>query len=412
MSLPFLVLAALLLRLLAAWAYAHVRPSHALGVIPFLFEPGNIGYALATGHGFSSPFRIDTGPTAWTTPIYPLLIAGIFRIFGVYTYSSFVVAASCNILFSALATIPVFFTAKRLGGESTAVTAAWLWVIFPNAIIIPYASIWDTSLSALLAISILWATLALSDLKRHRRWWAYGLLWGFTLMTNPTLGSLLPLLLGWLAWRQRKQARWLAGPLAALAIAGLCCVPWTVRNYRTFHTLVPLRSVLGLQLWMGNNSQAVHGWTGQLHPIVNPAERADYIRMGEIAYMRHKRDEALQFIAGHPGDEMRLTATRLIATWTGGSERPIRDFLFVYGWRLRFILLFNLLAAAGTAAGIVILYRSGSRYAFPIAIVPIVYPLVSYVSVASARYRHPIDPVILLLTAISTLRLFHKPRLS
>lgn len=109
---------------------------------------------------------------------------------------------------------------------------------------------------------------------------------------------------------------------------------------------------------------------------------------------------------------MRLTATRLIATWTGGSERPIRDFLFVYGWRLRVILLFNLLAAAGTAAGIVILYRSGSRYAFPIAIVPIVYPLVSYVSVASARYRHPIDPVILLLTAISTLRLFHKPRLS
>jgi hypothetical protein len=73
---------------------------------------------------------------------------------------------------------------------------------------------------------------------------------------------------------------------------------------------------------------------------------------------------------------------------------------------LRFVLLFNLFAAAGTAVGIVLLYRSGSPYAFPIVVVPVVYPLISYVSLASPRYRHPIDPVILLLTAVSALWLF------
>jgi hypothetical protein len=407
-SLPFIFLAALLLRLISAWGYAHVRPSHALGIIPFLFEPGNIAYALATGHGFSSPFRIDTGPTAWMTPIYPLLLAGIFHVFGVYTYASFVVAASCNILFSALATIPIFFIGKRLGGSAVAVAAAWLWAVFPNAIVIPYRDIWDTALAALLASGILWATLALAESKSLRAWWAYGLLWGFTLMTNPTLGSLLPLLLAWIALRRRKQTHWLAGPVTALAIACLCCVPWTVRNYRTFHTLVPLRSVLGLQLWMGNNDQVGHRWPGELHPIVNPAERAKYIRMGEIPYMHHKRSEALHFIASHPGEEARLIATRFITTWTGGSERPIRDFLFVYSWWLRFILLFNLFAAAGTAFGIVLLCRGRSPYAFPMAIVPIVYPLISYLSVASPRYRHPIDPVILVLTAVSVIWLVEK----
>jgi 4-amino-4-deoxy-L-arabinose transferase-like glycosyltransferase len=407
-SLPFIFLVALLLRLIFAWGYAHVRPSHALGIIPFLFEPGNIAYALATGHGFSSPFRIDTGPTAWMTPIYPLLLAGIFHVFGVYTYGSFVAAALCNILFSALATIPIFFIGKRLGGSAVAVTAAWLWAVFPNAIVIPYRDIWDTALAALLASGILWATLALAQSKSRRGWWAYGLLWGFTLMTNPTLGSLLPLLLAWMALRRRKRTHWLVGPVTALAIACLCCVPWTVRNYRTFHALVPLRSVLGLQLWMGNNNQVGHRWTGELHPIVNPAERAEYIRMGEIPYMHHKRSEALHFITGHPCEEARLIATRFVATWTGGSEHPIRDFLFVYSWWLRFILLFNLFAAAGAALGIVLLYRSHSPYAFPIAIVPIVYPLISYVSVASPRYRHPIDPAILLLAAVSVMSLVEK----
>ena len=52
---------------------------------------------------------------------------------------------------------------------------------------IPFEWIWDTSLSALLAATLLWATLELADSDRVRDWCGYGLLWGFTLMTNPSL---------------------------------------------------------------------------------------------------------------------------------------------------------------------------------------------------------------------------------
>ena len=52
---------------------------------------------------------------------------------------------------------------------------------------IPFEWIWDTSLSALLAARLLWATLELADSDRVRDWCGYGLLWGFTLMTNPSL---------------------------------------------------------------------------------------------------------------------------------------------------------------------------------------------------------------------------------
>ena len=35
--------------------------------------------------------------------------------------------------------------------------------------------------------------------------------------------------------------------------AVLCCLPWTVRNYVEFHKFIPMRSALGLALYLQNN---------------------------------------------------------------------------------------------------------------------------------------------------------------
>ena len=51
----------------------------------FGYEIGAVARSVALGQGFSSPFGIATGPTAWYTPAYPLFIAAVFRVFGVYT---------------------------------------------------------------------------------------------------------------------------------------------------------------------------------------------------------------------------------------------------------------------------------------------------------------------------------------
>jgi hypothetical protein len=42
-----------------------------------------VARSLAQGHGFSSPFPAWSGPTAFLSPGYPLLVAGFLRIFGV-----------------------------------------------------------------------------------------------------------------------------------------------------------------------------------------------------------------------------------------------------------------------------------------------------------------------------------------
>src|SRR6201987_6427998 len=203
-SLPLIVLVALLLRVNFAWDYVGQNSRHALAVLPFLQESGNIAASLASGHGFSSPFRIETGPTAWMPPAYPWLLAGIFRVFGVRSYASFLAAVGLNILCSAFTCIPIYFAGKRMSGIAVAAVAAWLWGFFPKTILNTFESMWEASLAALLAAIILWATLAIEKSERWRDWCAYGLLWGITLLTNATLVALLPWLLGWLAYHHRK----------------------------------------------------------------------------------------------------------------------------------------------------------------------------------------------------------------
>ena len=420
------------LRLGFAWEQERKIPRDLVGLVPFMQETGNIAFSIALGQGFGSPYWQETGPTAWLTPVYPYMVAGAYRIFGIHTPHAFFAMVLLNILFSAATCIPIFYIGKRLGGLGVASIAAWLWAVFPNAWIIPYEWIWDTSLSALLMATILWATLRVVDGDARaeegganrdgqiaartgswRGWCGYGLLWGFALMTNPSLGVMLPFLIGWIVYRVQKGrlSGWrlrLAGPALAVAIAVLFCVPWTVRNYRVFHRFIPLRSNFAFELWLGNN----HNFDpqSQIVPPANPerAEIHNYIHMGETAFMQEKWAEAISFMSSHPKLEVILFARRFVATWTG-MENPVQGFLDSDSLMTRFALASNFLAGIGALCGIVLLFLRRSPYAFLLAAFPIVLPVVYYVTHASLRYRHPIDPVVMLLSAVAICGVGRRP---
>src|ERR1700690_2327542 len=135
-SLWLIMFVALALRLGYMWQFQDIHPRQGLSVIPFLFESGNIAHSLSMGHGFSSPFRVDTGPTAWMTPLFLLLLAAIFRLFGAYTFHAWASTGLVNISCCTLACIPIYYTGKRIGGVRLAAGAAGLWAIFPNAILL------------------------------------------------------------------------------------------------------------------------------------------------------------------------------------------------------------------------------------------------------------------------------------
>ena len=388
-------------RLGYAWIQAREIPAVALASVPFEQETGNIAYALASGKGFSSPTRSDTGPTAWLTPVYPALIALIFRVFGIFTLRAFYAAFALNTLFSVAACVAIYFAGKRIAGVGVASVAAWLWAFFPNAVVIPFQWIWDTSLSALLAATIFWATLKIAESLPIRDWCAYGLLWGFALMTNPALGSLLPFFLGWAAWLRRKDGRSDIVKVAlVIALIVGCCVPWTVRNYAVFHRFIPLRSNFPFEFWLGNNEVFEERSPNINARITRYGEARRYAQLGETAFMQEKWNLATTFIRTHKRLEAQLVWWRFNKFWLG-SFHPVDDFENADSAWIQVIFAVNFLTALGSVAGVAVLWRRRSRFAFPSGVVIVAFPLAYYAAHASLRYRHPIDPILLMLSAIT-----------
>ncbi|HLW98418.1 MAG TPA: glycosyltransferase family 39 protein [Candidatus Acidoferrales bacterium] len=399
-SLSVIIVVAFILRMAIFWS-GQIQLRLPITAMPFGYETGRIAQSIALGKGFSSPLCVDSGPTVWLTPVFPYLLAGVFKIFGVFSYSSLLVITTLNLLISALTCIPIYFIGKKLGGLAVAAVAGWIWVIFPNAIVIPIEWVWDTSLSALMAALILWATLNIRESKRTRDWVGYGLLWGVGLMVNAAIFSLVPFVFIWLVWDQRKQGRtWLQLPAAAALLMAVVCIPWTVRNYVVFHRIIVFRSNFGLELWLGNNDQVPDTWAGFLHPNDYEPEREKYLSMGEIAYMDAKEHEALQFMASHPVDEMRFFWRRFIDNWTGTWD-PIQDFWKLMSLYFKYYLVSNILVSLLGLLGILVLSREKNILTFPIAMYPMVFPIVYYITHSSIRYRHPIDPAMVVLTALA-----------
>jgi len=399
-SLPLILVVALGARIGFAWNEGRQLPPEVRATVPFFQETGNIARAVALGNGFSDLFRQGTGPTAWLTPVYPLLLAGIFRIFGIFTAASFTVAVALNIVFSAAACWPIFHAGRRIGGTGVGATAAWLWAIYPNAVITPFEWIWDTCLATFLASLVVWFTLKLAESQRPRDWCLYGLLWGGTLMTDPALAVVLPFLLGWAAYYASPVLRRRLA-LAGLAIltTALCCTPWTVRNYAAFHRFVPLRSNFPFALWLGHNP--VWDPRSPWHTRVSAYEQDErYKRLGETAFMQEKWNSAIDFIETHPALELRLFASRSVSFWLG-IDSPVKGFIETRSLLDRTLLVANFVATVGMLAGLVAIWMRLRRYAFFLSVFPLVFPWIYYATQPYVRYRQPIDPVLMLLTAIA-----------
>jgi 4-amino-4-deoxy-L-arabinose transferase-like glycosyltransferase len=280
------------------------------------WEQGNVARALVAGQGFGSPFD-STRPSAVMTPVYPLIVAAFFRLFGVHTAQSIFAVHAFDCLINALACIPVFLLARRSFGERAAWWAAWAWALSPYGIYFSAAWAWSTHL---LLLCLCWLLFLAHDLERSPRlklWAGFGLLAGFAGLTEPSILVVIPFLLALAAWRlARAGNRWLLpGAVASLTLATVLS-PWLIRNALVFHRFIPMRDSMGLELWMGNNGSDLRWTSDYLHPLHNAGELAAY-DAGELAYMDHKAEQSKAYIKDHPGWYAWMCARRAVYLWTG-----------------------------------------------------------------------------------------------
>ena len=205
------------------------------------WEQGNVAEALLAGRGFGSAL-MSKQPSAIMPPVYPLIVAVCFHLFGVHTAASIFAVHAFDCLTNALACIPIFLMARRSFGQRAGWWAAWGWAFFPYGIYFAAAWAWSTHL---LLLCICWLLVLAQRMEQSSRldlWAGFGLLAGFAGLTEPSVMLVIPFLLA-LACRRLALAggRWLVpGVVASLTLAAAIS-PWLIRDALVFHRFIPLR---------------------------------------------------------------------------------------------------------------------------------------------------------------------------
>lgn len=330
-------------------------------------EIASIAHSLVLHHAFAGAYRGYSGPTAWAAPVYPLLVAGVFSVFGIDSQASAVVLLLFNAVASSLTAVVIY----KLGSESftgkVGLIGGWAWALSPLGSLMPLL-LWDTSLSA---FTFSLSLLALLRANAGRKWAGAGALWGASALVNPVLLASLPAILVSRLWKTSAWVR--AGLIFCLT---LVCVllPWTIRNRVELHAFFPVRSNGWAEIYFGNVNFG-------LHPAASTTGL--YQQLGEMRFVGQLKSETIQYIAGHPAQFGWMSLKRWIRFW------------FV---PLKFLPL-TLIAAFGCWAGVALLFQKFKLSAVCLAAAPIFYPIMFSMTHIEARYRHPIEPAIYLLAA-------------
>ena len=380
------------LQVTAIGAFHQYRTRPGDGNFEFGWEMGRVGRSIALGQGFSSPYDGNTGPTAWEPPLYPYLMGGVFKIFGIYSRASAWVLLSINSLFATLTCVPIFLIARRTFGERIAEWSAGTWALCPYVWYWSVHWIWDTTFTPFVLACLFLVALKLQEWPGWRGWVLFGTLYGVGALANPTMLAFLPFCGLWI-WRQRyrRALSSFGGVALASFVFFLVLSPWLVRNYEVFGRFVFLRDDFGLQIRLGNGPYADGMIMAYLQPNLNHLELEKFQQMGELAYADTCKRTTFDWIHAHPARFAVISLKRFFYYWNGVPRAT--SSLAPVDFRTSAFLATSALALWGLGRAL----RQKLPGAWLFAGLVLTYPTVYYFVFPHARYRHPIEPELCIL---------------
>lgn len=337
---------------------------------------------LAHTGTLADPYACQSGPTAHVAPGYAAVLAVIYRASGHPGVWIGVLTSLVSALTYAL--LPWLSEGLCLG-RGIGISAGLFGALFPWLPGLEARGPWEAPWVACLLIIA-------AGFTARRSCAAAGVAWGIAFLFGP---ALLPVFIIMLA-RQRTKRFGVVVATIAFAVV----TPWVVRNYVQFGRVSWIRSNLGLELQISNNSDVkANGFENlrstqafEAHPSHSYVACAAMRETGEAAYMDAQMRVARRWIAGHFVRFAQLTAVRAVYFWNppyGALPRRIA------------LLIITMLGIVGVA----IASRRNSPASGLFLGVLIAYPLMFYVIQADPRYREPIHPVILVAAMVSVHRI-------
>ena len=408
--LPIIILVAFTIRLVVVCFTYRDLPDADKYYEQFGWEMGWIARALASGHGFSSPYYPISGPTAIESPLYPALLAVVFKLFGIYSLTSGFIILSINSLLSALTCIPIYFSAKYSLGMRGAKVTTWFWAFYPFAIYFSAGRVWEYALTGLLFTTCFCIAQRLHHTKNLWAWLGWGALCGLTALSNPAILSSVPFLLLLAIYKVYKAGgRWLVnGVLTTVALIAVL-TPWTVRDYRALGVLCPIRDNIWLEFYaddFGNapmDTSSPPSADGRPYPASNPVELRKYLAMGETAYLAEKHNLSLDDFHHHPHYAFLVTKTlrRIVYYWTGfwsfsAEELRAQPYAPENCFYVSCITLLML-------RGIRRFWRQNRTALWPYLMLIGIFPLTYYLTKPIMDYRQAIEPAVIVLVVSGVL---------
>jgi 4-amino-4-deoxy-L-arabinose transferase-like glycosyltransferase len=240
-------------------------------------------------------------PTAVRPPVTPFCWALGFALFG----ERFDVLRVADAVCGTLSILLLFLIGRRMFNARVGLLAAGVFAAWPASILLT-SSLATEPLFVLLELLFVWLCLWAGDRPglNLKRFVPAGLCAGVASLTRPNLLLLLPLLPLWSAVVFRRDVRALVQSLAVPVVAVAVIAPWTYRNYRVFHRFVPVSTLSGTNLLVGNNELVVKypdrtgyllddkipGFQGRARGM-NEAERDELALQMARTWLSHNRDQ-------------------------------------------------------------------------------------------------------------------------
>ena len=389
--------------LVARLAFVLIVERASLGFNDARFYHG-FAESLADGEGYVRP---DGTPTAQWPPGFSFVLSLVYR----FTGPDPLAGEIMNAVLGAL-TVPLLYVATRraFGRRPALVAAGWL-AIMPGPIL--WADVLFSETLYTFAVVALFALLA----TLPSRWWAAlilgAVIGGAALVRGEGLFLVVPVVAAW--WRT-DPFRALARQTALLGTAVVLTVlPWTLRNYAQLDSFVPISSNVGATFWAGHNPSAYGG----------PTYYGNYDRFSsdvlerELESSRYLRGEALDYMRSHPLEELGLIPRKLINLNRGdsevlvpingvrpGDEPPLDPQATKQIGVVADVFWYSLLAT--TIASVVLFGRRLWQQPLgraALAFIATSLVLYGFLYFGSYRYRFPLEPLMILLSAplVSTL---------
>ena len=271
---------------------------------------------------------------------------------------------------------------------------------FPYSIVLSNLWVWETTLTTLLLTLMRARDIENRTVQKARsHGWGMECCGSVAALTSPAMLSTLPFLGLWAwfrHWRREENCTGMAAIAAAVFLATVA--PWIWRCSQTYGRFVAFRSNFGLEIMVGNSSDTSNPFNWAVLPaagVMNNQSELDKIMLiGEPAYLAEKDHDARELVEQQPLRFTGLTLRRILYTWTAFwnfSLRPWTD-----DSALPNILVYSLISFLAWT-GLVRAFQDGRDGAFPLAVLLVCFPWSITSLTPEIRFRHPIDPVIVIL---------------